>query len=197
MSLEPGTSPIDHKNRRLVAQNTRFDIFFDEISVIGGETVSDYLVVSPKRRMENDVTGVAILPVAENRIGLIRIFRHPVRAWTYEIPRGFVGAGEDLNAGAVRELDEETGISCDPADILSLGFIFPDAGILCARVALFVATLCIAGKTSLEPEIGHGNLEWFDQDAMLDMDRANKLEDPFTLAAFYRFRQRYAGEFQS
>jgi ADP-ribose pyrophosphatase len=54
---------------------------------------------------------VAILPVEENGdVWLVGQWRRPINAWSWEIPEGGAPEGEDLQAAAGRELEEETGL---------------------------------------------------------------------------------------
>jgi len=125
--------------RNLVASNARFSIFLDEITCPGEPETRNYLVVSPKHGGTDLVTGVGVLPICEGRIGLIQAYRHPISEEIWEIPHGFVEDGETHEVSALRELQEETGLTCDLGELHSLGLITPDAGILAARVKLFVA----------------------------------------------------------
>jgi len=53
---------------------------------------------------------VAVVPVLpDGRVLLVRQFRHPVSRILLEIPAGKLDAGEDPDACALRELEEETG----------------------------------------------------------------------------------------
>jgi len=45
----------------------------------------------------------------DGKILLVKQYRHPVRQFTYEIPAGKLGKGEDPLACVKRELEEETG----------------------------------------------------------------------------------------
>src|SRR5512142_2990126 len=94
-------------SRRLIGENSRFHVFFEHVADGQGHEVPDYLVVAPKRQSGNMVTGVAILPVIDGKIGLVRIYRPAIRDWSWEIPHGFVEEGEEAHASAIRELVEE------------------------------------------------------------------------------------------
>ena len=51
------------------------------------------------------VDGVIVVPIdEENRIILVRQFRHGVRIWMRELPRGSLNEGETPEQGAAREL---------------------------------------------------------------------------------------------
>ncbi len=59
---------------------------------------------------EGHVDGVIVVPIdEENRIILVRQFRHAVRMWMRELPRGSRNEGESPEQGAARELKEELG----------------------------------------------------------------------------------------
>mgnify|MGYP000991534652 CR=1 FL=1 len=106
-------SRITLKTRRLIAENQVFDVYFDHIVEDGGAEVPAYLVVAPKAVSEDLVTGASVLPVMEGRIGLLRLYRHAIGELTWEVPRGFVEAGESPGDAAARELEEEAGLIVD------------------------------------------------------------------------------------
>ena len=49
----------NHRSRRLIASNSRFNIYFDSVSTHSGDTIPDYLLVSPKVHTDNNIVGVA------------------------------------------------------------------------------------------------------------------------------------------
>ncbi|HXG51084.1 MAG TPA: NUDIX hydrolase [candidate division Zixibacteria bacterium] len=173
--------------RRLVCENSRFSVFFDEIASGGRTAARDYLVVAPKRASNSGTTGVAVLPVVDGRIGLIRTYRHAVACESWEIPRGFIEDGEADAVSAVRELEEETGLSCSLRNIRSLGFVVPDAGVLAARVHLFSASKCFRSRPFRTAEWGHREFSLFDLATLRKMVACSKIQDPCTLIAYYKF----------
>lgn len=54
------------------------------------------LVVEPKQKSSNLITGVGILPMVEDKIGLIQIYRPAIRNYSWEIPHGFVDEGGQI-----------------------------------------------------------------------------------------------------
>ncbi len=86
------------------------------------------------------VNGVITIPITDDdRIILVRQFRHPVRMWMLELPRGGRKPGESPESAAAREIHEEIGRGCTV--VQSLGRVAPDSGqlssiphILAARV---------------------------------------------------------------
>lgn len=176
--------PIAIRNRRLVCENSQFDVYFDHIVDQVGHEVSDYLVVAPKRCVGNLVTGVAILPMLDQQVGLVRIYRPALRDYSWEIPHGFVEEGESEQASAMRELMEETGLQ--GAETVSLGYITPDSGIIAARVHVYVA---LSGSSTARQsgEMGLREFRLFPIAEFERMIRDSEIQDSFTLAAWCRF----------
>lgn len=182
-----GSPPIKRKHRKLIGENSVFEIYFDHV-ISGDKTVvPEYLVVVPKQRTPDGITGVAILPVVDGKIPLLKVYRHPVENWSWEIPRGFVDSDEDALESVSRELEEETGLRCRKENIQSLGVIDADAGILSARIQLFAGVDCEAVQSFAADEIGHLEMKYFEVDEIFEMINQCEVRDPSTLIAFYRY----------
>ncbi len=179
--------PITLRERRLACENAKFDIFFDWIEDVGGHSVRNYLVVSPKTKMPDLVTGVAMLPVMNGRIGLLKVYRHATGEYSWEIPRGFVERAEDDLNSVAREFEEETGLGCREQDIVSLGYMTPDAGVLSARVHLFAARASFAQQEYVPAELGHRALQFFSLSEVDRMMRASEIQDSYTVAAICKY----------
>ena len=173
-------------NRQVVCENQKFSVFFDDLLWPGREGVN-YLVVAPKQRADHLITGVAVLPVVENKFGLIRIYRHAIQGDSWEIPRGFIENGESPPGAALRELQEETGLSCSLSEIGFLGSVTPDAGILAARVQVYVASDCSRRSQFVPGELGHREFRLFDKTEMGDLISTAEIQDPCTMIAYYKF----------
>jgi ADP-ribose pyrophosphatase len=83
-----------------------------------------------------EMLGVAMLPVWQGQVLLVRHFRHGSRSWNLEIPRGF-GMAVDSATSAREELREEIGAVA--SRLVELGEFSPDGGGSASRVALFFA----------------------------------------------------------
>ena len=92
---------------------------------------------------------VAILPVWDDKVCLIRNFRIAVNETLIELPAGTLEPGEDPAEAARRELAEETGFRANA--IKKIGELWMSPGILNERMHLFVATQLTPGEPSLEP----------------------------------------------
>ena len=184
-------SPI-LRQRRLACENSRFEIFLDDVESANGEIILNYLVVSPKVKTGDLVTGVAVLPVVDGKLGLLRIYRHPIQQHLWEIPRGFVDPGESDRKSALRELEEETGLSCADTDLESLGIFAPEPGILAARVHLFVAHHCRAVRPFSGEEFGHQEFHLFDLAQVTVLHDAGEIQDSSTLIVCHRYGSKLA-----
>ncbi|MHB8621945.1 MAG: NUDIX hydrolase [Sulfuricaulis sp.] len=147
----------------------------------------DFVVLSPRQKSENQVTGVAILPILDGMLGLLRIYRHPVSAHTWEVPRGFVDAGEKAIVSAMRELEEETGLQCDELDVINIGTVLPEPGIIAARTQLFIAARCRQTGPYQANEMGHKELRFFSAGEISEMAQNGIIEDANTLVVCYRY----------
>lgn len=173
--------------RRLACENSKFHIYFDDIETSDGSVVRDYLVVAPKVSTENLITGIAVLPVVYDRIGLLKIFRHPMNDYSWEVPRGFIESGEDDATSALRELEEETGLKCRPDDLIPLGCVTPEPGVLAARMRCYVASRCVAFKPYAPEELGHREFCLIEPDEVGRMIWAGSIQDPCTLLSCFRY----------
>jgi len=174
------------KSRTRIAENQVFDVYFDHIAQPGGQEVPTYLVVAPKTSSANMVTGVSVLPLMDGKVGLLRLYRHAIGMSTWEVPRGFVDAGESAEESAARELDEEAGLQVPPGNLESMGFMTPEGSLIAARVHLFVAHDCQPLRPYRADELGHEALAWFPTDGAVAMARRAEIEDPSTLLLLYR-----------
>lgn len=84
------------------------------------------------------VCGVAL--THDNRIVLVRQYRHPARAYIWELPAGKIDPGENPEEAFRRELIEECGMGYKNVEELVSFYTSP--GILTERMHLFLATGC-------------------------------------------------------
>ena len=187
LGLRSGPPTIQLKERMLACSNSRWNVYLDHVVDENGIEVRDYLVVEGRVATKELVTGVCVLPVLEGRIGLLRSYRHGIREDVWEAPRGFVDEDEDVATSALRELREETGLTCAPDDLIPLGFITPEASTLAARGALFATTNCVAVGHPDHTEAGMGELELFTLEEIAEMAWQSTIQDASTLVAYYRY----------
>lgn len=190
MKKGPQNPPVLLIERELVCQNTVWQIYKDHIrEQEGGREVIDYITLSPPNAGPNRISGVAVLPLVGEDVILLRSYRHPVDDYVWELPRGFVDPGENPTQAALRELEEETGLICEPDKLQSLGFLLPEASTFMARGALFVALDCRAGGRRSNNEVGLGDIHRFSLARMFAMLAEYEFEEAFTVTTLHRFKE--------
>ena len=129
----------------------------------------------------------AIVPVDDDgQVLLLRQYRHAIGRWVLEIPAGKIDDGEEVAAGAARELEEETGYR--PRELIGLGSIWTSPGFTDERIWLFLARGLESGRQDLEAdellEIERMPMEW-----ALEMAVNGELEDGKSVSALLRARR--------
>ena len=92
--------------------------------------------------------GVVIVPFLDDKIILIKQWRHPVNCELMELPAGKLDKGEDPFEAAKRELEEETGYKTN--NLESLGYIYTTPGFSNEKLYLYKATDLIPSKTNFD-----------------------------------------------
>ena len=175
------------KGRRLAAANSRWRIYYDHLVDNYGNEVKDYLVVDAHNPREDRVTGVDILPIVGEKLVLLRAYRHPLGRALWEVPRGFIDENESPAEAALRELAEETGLRCAPADLLPLGLYAPEPGTMAACGALFAALRCEGAPRRPTDELGLEALAAVDRTEFDALISTGDILDAGTLIVYYRY----------
>jgi ADP-ribose pyrophosphatase YjhB (NUDIX family) len=158
---------IKVKYRNKFATNKVFNLYFDAINDKNNNVYEDnYLVIETHHTLD-DFTGVSILPVKDNSVLLIKIYRHAIQKEIFEVPRGFVDNNDQsIKLSALRELREETFLECKDEDITFIHGMYPEPGILRAKIALFIAYNCFESNINetSRNELGHYSYKYFSRD---------------------------------
>jgi 8-oxo-dGTP pyrophosphatase MutT (NUDIX family) len=103
-----------------------------DIEIPGGERFEHHVVRAPQ-----PAAGVVV--ASDDRSSVLLLWRHRfiTDTWGWEIPAGRIDAGEAIEAGAAREVLEETGWR--PGPLTRLGTYFPNNGVADTTFHLFVA----------------------------------------------------------
>ena len=177
------------KSRKLAGENRYFSIFYDFLEKDGGTPVEDYIVVHPKIKTDQGVYAVGILPIRNRKVGLLDVFRHPLNHNSWEIPGGFIENGESDQTSALRELREESGLICEPKNLLDLGLVSTSPSTIAAKAHLFAATDCKFSAEGRSPELGHGRFQWFSKSDIDTMIESEKIHEVCTLITLHRAKK--------
>lgn len=133
-----------------------------------------------------ETNAVAVLPVLDGKPVLIRVYRHGLRDWSWEFPRGGYEPGETPQQGALREVTEETGGV--PLSVAPLGIFTPGGSSLSIRAHLFFAE--IDGLGAPDPLEGITDVTAVPVSQLESMLGDGSIIDGFSLALFARARLR-------
>ncbi|NLO47694.1 MAG: NUDIX hydrolase [Clostridiales bacterium] len=131
--------------------------------------------------------GVVILPVDEAlNVYTVRQFRYPFMKEMLEAPAGKLERGENPYDCAVRELEEETGLTAEK--MIGLGQIFTSPGFCEEVLHLFLATGLHEGKP--RPDEGEFlSVEKCPLDTLIEQIMAGTICDAKTIAAVFKAKE--------
>jgi ADP-ribose pyrophosphatase len=121
---------------------------------------------------------VAVLPLLDGRPVLMKVFRHGLRDWSLEFPRGACDDGEEPETGVCRELEEEIGARA--LKLIPLGQFTPGGSSLSIRAWLFAAEIDGIGKRDLRE--GIEDVRAMDIATVEEKIRSSEIIDGFSLA---------------
>ena len=130
--------------------------------------------------------GAAVLPVLDGRIVLVRHFRHAIRGWSIEVPRGGLEPGRTPEETARTEIEEE--IEGRVRSLVRLGFLHGANNTFSGGGHLFLARLEAIGAGQLSEGIDtvlQITVDQFEQRVL-----SGEIVDAFTVAAFAHARLR-------
>jgi ADP-ribose pyrophosphatase len=129
--------------------------------------------------------GNSVAIVATPRPGelvLVRQYRHPVKRALWEIPAGSAEVGEELLAGALRELREETGYRA--ARIRPIGATYMTPGFCDEAMYFFHADELSSGEQSLDAD-ERIEIATFSTEAAWRLVASSEIADAKTLLALF------------
>ena len=130
--------------------------------------------------------GVAVLPIFNGKVVLIRHYRHALRKSILEIPRGGIEGSDSIEETARNELLEE--IQGIPSELLELGFVYGSTNLYANGSHIFFATLKSIGIPQLNE--GIENIEQYSPEDVESMILNGQITESFTIAAFYHAKLR-------
>jgi 8-oxo-dGTP pyrophosphatase MutT (NUDIX family) len=174
LSTQPEAAPIVRLAERAVYENRFATVYDDDVQFSDGHTGRYLRIVQSGGK-----PGVVMLPIAGNHIGIVRVYRYPTGTWEWGLPRGLAHGGDPEHT-AREELLEELGAR--PPELISLGRMTPDSGILAAAVHLFAAIydhMPAAARDTTEVAA----IRWVPLSELQAAVRSGEITDGFTFAA--------------
>ena len=159
------------------------EVNIERVELPNGTTASLEIVHHPG--------GAAVLALdAENRVCVLRQFRHAAGGWVWELPAGKIDNREPPLQTAQRELEEEAGRAAGSWE--SLGDYLSSPGVFTEVVHLYLATqLTVLPQRPEEHEVLE--VHWLPFDDVLRMARSGELRDGKSLVAVFRASARVPG----
>lgn len=163
-------------NRESIYQGRVIELALETVELPNGDRVTLEIVRHPG--------GAAAVALDEqDRVCLLRQFRHAGQGWLWELPAGRIDPGEAPRDTASRELVEEAGLQA--ADWIDLGSMHSSPGIFTEVIHLWLAR----GLTSLPHAHEHGEvieIHWLPLSQALDWCHDGTITDSKTLIGLYR-----------
>lgn len=131
---------------------------------------------------KNANQGAVILPMVDEQILLVEVYRPAHKKAFLEAPRGYGKADENSLTTALRELGEETGYLAGPEDLDYLGSVRPNSAILTSCIDIYLACLSSAQQTQA-PDDEVQCLHYFPMEQIPHLLTTGDIQDGFTLSA--------------
>lgn len=129
-----------------------------------------------------------VVQTVDEKLLLVRQYRHGSGEYCWEVPGGLVDAGEEPAQAALRELREEAGYSSPQLEPLAVFAANP--AIQSNDVHLFVARQCVpCGAQQLDP-MEDISVHLFSPDEVQDMLDSGQIRHPLTAVALLLYLTR-------
>lgn len=133
---------------------------------------------------ENNVQNAAVIIVESNDCYLfVRQYRHSLGKDMLELPRGSAKDNETSVQCAMRELLEESGVSLKNEDIIQIGTVCPNSGVMASEIAVFFANAGDYEKKFEPCSDGIKDVLFIHKDEVLRMIHSHEITDAFSMSA--------------
>ena len=170
------------RSRRTIHSGAVVNLGLETVKLPNGEILALEIVRHPG--------GSVVVAMDDNdRVCLIRQFRHAAGGWIWEFPAGVLELHEDPKSAAERELREESG--CQAGSLVSLGSTLTTPGFCTERLHIFLARDVVLGEAKPEQ---HEFIEthWLPLDTVRKMAAAGEIDDAKSIVALFRLEDHLA-----
>ncbi|GAA1167027.1 NUDIX hydrolase [Nocardioides aquiterrae] len=171
---------IERVEERVAYRNEFVTVFDDKVLFPSGRS-GTYLRIEAS----GGHPGVVLVPIHNDRLGLVFNFRYPIARFQWAFARGFSIDG-DVETSAHTELFEELGATASSFELL--GHVTPDSGLQSSRVAVLLAHVAVVSAPTDRDEVAA--TQWVTLDEMLTLVDEGEIEDAFTLSALMIYLRR-------
>ena len=173
-----------HTEEKLESQT----IYQGRIIAVTQDTVRLENGKNAKREVVHHHGGAAIVPVGKNgEVYLVRQYRYPMGRELLEIPAGKLEPGEDPRAAAIRELEEECGLTAD--EIVDLHPVYPSVGYDTEAIHMYLATGLHETKCQPDEDVFLDRLS-YPLDTLVEMVMQGEICDAKTVAGILKAKIR-------
>jgi ADP-ribose pyrophosphatase len=161
----------------VLSEDQWFYTLRDMVEFPGGKT-GGYIRWVNRMSEEGGAYNVVLMCVQNDRVLMIRRFRHEERNWSWEFPRGFGEVGLSAERNARKELQEEIGIS--NAKLTCLTKVKEGKG----GTEVFLVEIPKGQKITLETQEGIAKYRWVKMSRLEQLVKKGQLSDWFSLWAY-------------
>ena len=182
--LSAAGKPLEWADIGVVLNDPYIVVIRDLVEFPGGHVGGYFRVIN--RADLNGGQGIVVLCEKKGKYLLLHHYRHPVRSWGYEVPRGFGQPRVAAEEQAKIEVREEIGGEID--ELIDLGVYHNNTGLDANKVKLFYAKLISIGQPAKEE--GIDSFLWVSLLKLEEMIADARITDGFTIAAYARAKLR-------
>ncbi|MFZ2199625.1 MAG: NUDIX hydrolase [Microgenomates group bacterium] len=170
------------KNSKIVFQNKWIKLYIDAIEFDDGAP-GEYTYLS-----RHDGAHVVVIN-SQNQIILFKEFRYPTRSFEWSIPGGKIDAGESPEQAAIRESQEEIGVTL--GKIIPLGTWIAQSTLSTEKLNMFVGWTTDIPKSGGLQDESVSQVQAFSATDILDMIDAGQISDPSISSALQIVIRKY------
>ncbi len=169
--------------RELVAKGAIIDYYQDTMLIPNGNTAKWDLI--------DHKGAAAVVAVREDgKLLMVRQYRNALERETIELPAGGLnGRDEPTELAAMRELEEETGFTCDKVELINS--IYTTVAFCNEKIDIYLAKDLKPGKQHLD-EDEYLNVEAYELEELKQMIFESKIQDAKTICGVLTYAARFA-----